>query len=321
MKLSLLKNIYYQFYRIRTVEEDLAKKYHEQKMRCPVHLSSGQEAVAAVFSKLVKKYDYAVSTHRGHAHYLAKGGNLNKMIAEIYGKKDGCSSGKGGSMHLVDLNANFMGTTAIVGNSMPIGVGLGLSIKIKREKGISFVFLGDGAVESGAFYESLNFSAVKKLPVVFICENNLYSVYSSLNVRQPKKRNIFKLAKEIGINSYFCDGMDTIKIFKTLNKVVSRARKGFGPQFIEFSTYRWREHCGPNYDNHIGYRSEKEYILWKKKDPFLKLKKNILYNYPKQKINLEKIELKIKKEVNKAFIKAQNSNFPNKSNLFKDVYA
>ncbi len=321
MKLNLLKNIYREFFRIRTIEEDLAKNYNDQKMRCPVHLSSGQEAVAAVFSNIVKKRDFAVSTHRGHAHYLAKGGNLNKMIAEIYGKEDGCSSGKGGSMHLIDLDVNFMGSTAIVGNSMPIGVGLGLSLKIKKQKGLSFVFLGDGAVESGVFYEALNFAAVKKLPVIFICENNLYSVYSSLEVRQPKNRKIYKLAREIGIKSEHCDGMDSLKIYKCLKRTISETRRGKGPQFIEFSTYRWREHCGPNYDNDIGYRTLKEFEFWKKKDPLSKLKKLILKKSPGQKKSLINIELSIKKEVKESFQRAKNMNFPKKSSLFKDVYA
>ena len=179
-------------YRIRSVEEEISKRYSEGKMRCPTHLSIGQEAVPSAFSQIAKKNDFAVSSHRGHAHYLAKGGNLKSMLAEIYGKKTGCSGGKGGSMHLIDLAVNFMGTSAIVGNSIPVGVGLGMSAKIKNTKQVSFIFFGDGAIEEGIFYESINFAIVKKLPVVFICENNLYSVYSPFSVRQPKGRSIFK---------------------------------------------------------------------------------------------------------------------------------
>ena len=174
---KLLLSFYKTMYRIRSVEEEISKRYSEGKMRCPTHLSIGQEAVPAAFSQIVSKKDYTVSSHRGHAHYLAKGGNLNSMIAEIYGKRSGCSNGKGGSMHLMDLSVNFMGTTAIVGNSIPIGVGLGLSAKTKKTKQISFIFFGDGAVEEGVFYESINFAATKKLPTIFVCENNLYSVY------------------------------------------------------------------------------------------------------------------------------------------------
>ena len=324
MKIDLKKQLYKKIFRIRAVEEMIAMKYETgQKglMRCPVHLSSGQEVVAAAFSKIVKKNDYAVGTHRGHAHYLAKGGNLNKMIAEIYGKKDGCSGGKGGSMHLVDLDVNFMGTTAIVGSSIPIGVGIALSNKIKRRKDISFVFFGDGAVESGVFYESLNFASIKKLPVVFICENNLYSVYSPLKVRQPKNRSIVKLVNSIGVKSTYCDGLDIKKIYENLKKISEKARKGEGPQFIEISTYRWREHCGPNYDNNLGYRSNKEIDYWKKNDPLIKLKNEIISNDSKLTNTLKKIETEINNEVTSSFKKALKSKFPNEKDINKDVYA
>ncbi len=324
MTLNLKKELYKNIFRIRTVEETIAAKYKNGEdglMRCPVHLSSGQEVVAAAFSKIVKKTDYAIGTHRGHAHYLAKGGSLYKMIAELYGKKDGCSGGKGGSMHLIDLDVNFMGTTAIVGNSIPVGVGIGLSVKIKKKKNISFIFLGDGAVESGAFYESLNFAAVKKLPVVFVCENNFYSVYSPLDVRQPKKRSITNLVKSIGIKSIHCNGHDVIKVYNVLKKMSEETRKGQGPCFLEISTFRWREHCGPNYDNDLGYRSKKEVSYWKNKDPLIKLKKQILNSKPSELNSIKKIEEKVYKEINLSFSKAQKSKFPPENDAYKDVYA
>ena len=186
-KINLLKVMM----RIRAVEEKIAAEYNQQKMRCPTHLSIGQEAVPSAISSCINKNDFAVSTHRGHAHYLAKGGDLKAMIAEIYGKETGCSKGKGGSMHLIDTKVGFMGTSAIVGNSIPVGVGLALSSKLKKSDQICVVYLGDGAVEEGVFYESLNFAILKDLRVLFVCENNLYSVYSSLDVRQPKNRKIF----------------------------------------------------------------------------------------------------------------------------------
>ena len=273
-------------YRIRSVEEEISKRYSEGKMRCPTHLSIGQEAVPSAFSQIAKKNDFAVSSHRGHAHYLAKGGNLKSMLAEIYGKKTGCSGGKGGSMHLIDLAVNFMGTSAIVGNSIPVGVGLGMSAKIKNTKQVSFIFFGDGAIEEGVFYESINFAIVKKLPVVFICENNLYSVYSPLSVRQPKGRSIFKMVEAMGSKVMQCDGNDVIKVYKILEKAANETRKGRGPYFLEFFTYRWLEHCGPNFDNDIGYRTEKEFLKWKKKEPIKRLVKKLNYNSHNQ---LEKI--------------------------------
>ena len=189
-----LKDLFYMMKKIRLVEERIALEYPKNEIRCPTHLSIGQEGVPAALSIALNNADYAVSTHRGHAHYLSKGGNLNKMIAEIYGKKSGCSGGKGGSMHLIDKDVGFMGTSAIVGNSIPVGVGLGLALKLNKTKNVSCIFLGDGAIEEGSFYESLNFAVLKELPIIFICENNLYSVYSPLSVRQPKNRNIRDLA-------------------------------------------------------------------------------------------------------------------------------
>ena len=158
--------------KIRLVEEEIVKRYSSSQMRCPTHLSIGQEAVPAALGLNVTNKDYAISTHRGHGHYIGKGGNIRSMIAEIYGKSTGCSKGRGGSMHLIDRKVGFMGTSAIVGNSIPVGVGFGLSSKIKKTNQISCVFFGDGATEEGAYYESLNFAVLKKLPVLFICENN-----------------------------------------------------------------------------------------------------------------------------------------------------
>lgn len=301
---------------IRRVEETIAEKYSAGKMRCPTHLSIGQECVAACLSQCIDNDDFAVSTHRGHAHYLGKGGNLKKMIAEIYGKSSGCSSGKGGSMHLIDLDVNFMGTSAIVGNSIPVGVGLGLSIALKKTQQVSVIFLGDGAVEEGVFYESVNFAVVKHLPVLFICENNLYSVYSPLSVRQPKDRKIHEMVKGFGVQSTYADGNDPKSTFNALMKTIQQIRAGKGPQFIEFSTYRWREHCGPNYDNNIGYRSEKEFLQWKKSDPIINTQ-NLIKN-PKKIIE---ISIEVDRLVQDAFKFAQDSPFPKKSEALEGVFA
>jgi len=318
MKSKLLLNFYESMHRIRSVEQEISRKYSEEKMRCPTHLSIGQEAVPAAFSQIVSAKDYAVSSHRAHAHYLGKGGNLNSMIAEIYGKQSGCSKGKGGSMHLIDLSVNFMGSTAIVGNSIPVGVGLGLSAKIKKTKQISFIFFGDGAVEEGVFFESVNFAATKNLPIIFICENNLYSVYSPLSARQPKGRDISKMVNSMGLKVLKCDGNDVVKIYKIMQKAVNETRKGKGPYFLEFSTYRWLEHCGPNFDNNIGYRSEKEFKKWKEKDPIKRLKRLIGTKFSKE---IKKIDKEIQKEVSKSFEFAEKSDFPKKSEAYKGVYA
>lgn len=311
--------IHKKIFLIRQTEEKIAHEYSNQKMRCPVHLSVGQEAVPAVLSCFLKNNDFAVSTHRGHAHFIGKNGSLKKMIAEIYGKSTGCSKGKGGSMHLIDKKVGFYGTSAIVGNSIPIGVGLAYSLKNKKNKRISVVFFGDGSIEEGSFYESLNLAAVKKLPALFICENNLYSVYSSLSVRQPINRNIKKMVKSIGVNSFESDGNDIKKVFAACKIGINYVRNNRKPFFLLFNNYRWREHCGPNYDNNIGYRSEKEFIKWKKSDP-LKISYEMLKKF---KINESKI-LKIEKsqilKIKNAFKFAEQSKFPNKNELLTDVY-
>jgi len=305
-------------YRIRVVEEEIAKRYPEGKMRCPVHLSIGQEAVPAAFAESIRNTDFAVSTHRGHAHYLAKGGNLEALIAEIYGKSTGCAKGRGGSMHLIDQSVNFMGTSAIVGNSIPNGVGLALSAQLKGSDQISCVFLGDGAIEEGVFYESVNFAAVRKLPVLFICENNLYSVYSPLSVRQPKGRSIAKMVEAMGVEAAEGDGNDVLATYQIMQNAIDKVRAGGGPFFLEISTYRWREHCGPNFDNDIGYRTQEEFQDWQNKEPISRLEKVLDQIEPNI---LDTIRTESNAEVQVAFDFAENSPFPNQSEAYEDVYA
>ena len=310
---EILKKIYLTAFKIRYTEEAIADKYSEQEMRCPTHLSIGQELVPSIYSLFVTDKDYAISTHRAHAHYLAKGGDLNKMIAEIYGKETGCSKGFGGSMHLIDESVGFMGSTAIVGGTIPVGVGLGLAIKIKNEDKISTVFLGDGSTEEGVFYESLNFTVLKELPVLFICENNKYSVYSCLEVRQPKQRKIHNLAQAIGIKSSYVDGYDIEQSFIKIKEAVEYVKNEKKPFFIELDTYRFREHCGPNFDNHIGYRQISEYEYFLDKDPL-----KVLENYFKNELEDEKKS--ILRDIENAFEFAKNSKMPKYEGMERYLY-
>jgi len=306
---------------IRTVEETIAERYDQQKMRCPTHLSTGQEAVSAAAGLALQKTDLAVSTHRSHGHYLGKGGNVSRMIAEIYGKEGGCSKGKGGSMHLIDLSVGFMGSTAIVGNSIPIGAGLGLAKKLDKSNNISCIFIGDAAIEEGVFAETVNFCAQKDLPVLFLCENNFYSVYSPLSVRQPKARKIYKMVEAMGIKSLQGDGNDVFSVYKSILETIAVIKDGGGPRFMEFTTYRWREHCGPNYDNDIGYRTEDEFLDWKKRDPVLLAEKKLLEQNILTHQLIKSINQLAKKQVDEAFQFAEDSPFPQTSDAFKDIYA
>ena len=307
--------------RIRLVEEGIAERYPQGNMRCPMHLSIGQEAAAIGVGLALKHSDLAVSSHRAHAHYLSKGGDLKAMLAEIYGKATGCSSGRGGSMHLIDTKVGFMGSTAIVSNSMPVGVGLGLSLQLRKSNAVSTVFCGDGSLEEGAFYESANFASVRNLPVLFICENNLYSVYSHLRVRQPMGRKIHKMVEAIGVPSALVDGNDPQAVYEAAVAAIDHIRQGQGPFFLELTTYRWREHCGPNYDNDIGYRTEEEFQEWKQKDPIPRLEEKLLNERMLNRQEVKNMEDEIQAEIQAAFDFAENSPYPESEQAFQGIFS
>lgn len=309
MEAKLSKPLLYGMKRLRAIEEEIAARYSQWKMRCPVHLSTGQEAVSVATGLALKKTDTAVSGHRAHGHYIGKGGDLKRMLAEIYGKKTGCSAGKGGSMHLIDESVGFMGSTAIVGGTIPIGVGLAYSFLLKGSDQISCIFLGDAATEEGVFYESANFAALKKLPALFVCENNLYSVYSPLRVRQPAGRKIHELAAAIGIPSAACDGNDVACVYDAIASAASEIRAGSGPRFLEFSNYRWREHCGPNFDNDIGYRTEFEYEEWRAREPIAPFESKLLSDGTLTRGEVAQMDERIQAEITEAFEYAESSPF------------
>ncbi len=315
-----LLSLYTGVLRIRVIEEAICTLYGEQEMRCPVHICIGQEAVAVGACAALRPNDYAVSGHRSHGHYLAKGGDLKAMLAEIYGKSTGCCSGVGGSMHLTDLAAGFLGSTPIVGSTIPIGVGAAFAARMRGEDSVTMVFLGDGATEAGVFHESLGFAALKQLPVVFVCENNFYSVYSPLEVRQAKERPIRDLAIGHGIKSELGDGNDAEEVYRMTRDAVDLARAGKGPIFLEFTTYRWREHCGPNYDNDIGYRTEDEFQSWKLADPVRKLEERLLQrDVPSD--HLLEIRHRLEQEMTAAVDFAKQSPFPQSAAMTANVYA
>jgi len=301
--------------RIRMVEEEIAKRYPQQQMRCPVHLSIGQEAAAVGVCAALQPSDWAFSGHRNHAHYLAKGGNLKAMLAEIYGKATGCCGGKGGSMHLTDQTAGFIGATPIVGSTVPIAVGAALTAQREGKGRVVVVFLGDGAMEAGVVHESLNFAALKKLPILFACENNLYSVYSPLEVRQPPQRSISDLAAGHGVKTVQADGNDAQEVYGKACAAVQDLRQGAGPVFMELPTYRWLEHCGPGYDNDIGYRTEGEFQEWKQRDP-------LVISSQQLSAVLESAEIDaIRDEIEAAFSAAISDPFPDPASAGLHVYA
>jgi len=309
--------LYRRMLRIRMVEEAIAREYSNQEMRCPVHLSIGQEAPAAAFSLVAEVGDLAVSTHRGHAHYLAKGGDLRRMLAEIYGKATGCSGGIGGSMHLIDTSVGFMGTSAIVGNSIPVGVGLGLALKLRGIPNAACVFLGDGATEEGVFYESLNIAALRQLPVLFLCENNQYSVYTPLEQRQPEDRRIVDVARSLGVHSEAVDGHSAQASLDAIGRVLPTVREGAGPALLEFATHRYLEHCGPNDDEHLGYRKPGELARWQGRDPIDAIERDLQLGISERQTLRDSLQL----EIDEAFLFAKESPFPDPARLTDAIYA
>jgi len=315
-----LKKLFYQMLRIRLVEEEISKRYIKQKIRCPVHLSIGQEAIAVGVCNNLKKNDKIFSSHRSHAHYIAKGGNLKRMILEIHGKKGGCSNGKGGSMHLFDLEVNMIASVPILGSTIPIAVGTAWADKLKKNKNLTVVFFGDGATEEGVFFESLDYAALYKVPILFVCENNMYSVFSNISSRQSKKRNLAKIAKSLGIKSYSLDGTDVNMINKFSKQIISDIKKGKGPCLLEFKTYRFYEHCGPNKDDDLNYRKKSEISSWNKKCPLKKLN-NILKKDKKFNKDYNIHKYKIEKEIKTIFDLAESAPFPNIKTLLSKTYA
>lgn len=313
--------LYREMLRIRLVEERIADLYGEQEMRCPVHLSIGQEAPAVGVCAALERDDYVFGTHRSHGHYLAKGGDLRAFMAELYGKATGCCSGKGGSMHLIDRSVGFMGAVPIVGSTIPIAVGAAFASTMQGESRVTVAFFGEGATEEGVFQESLVFAALKRLPVVFVCENNLYSVYSPLAVRQAPDRDICAVARANGVAATRSDGNDVEVVYELAREAVDGVRRGDGPALLELETYRWREHCGPSYDNDLDYRSGEEFESWRARCPVESLSVRLLERGILKTRDIAQVTREIEAEIEDAVSFAKQSPFPEDDELFTDVYA
>lgn len=251
---------------IRKVERRIEDEYKYDEMKTPIHLSTGQEAISAGVCIHLRKDDYVFGTHRSHAQYIAKGGDIKKMIAELYLRKTGCSFGRGGSMHLLAPSVGIFGSTAIVGGNLPLGTGTALASKLQNKDRVTAIFFGDGAVDEGTFHESLNFASVKKLPVIYICENNSYAINSHKSQRHTND-NIYKWAEGYDIPGYQIDGNDVLKVSEYAGKALKRCRNGEGPTLIECITYRWKGHIGTVNDVGEGFRPQSEYDYWISKCP------------------------------------------------------
>lgn len=314
VKKCLTEKFYRSLYLIRRVEEEIIRIYPTDEIKSPVHLSIGQEAVSVGVCQALRPGDVVFGTYRGHAMYLAKGGSLKKMIAELYGKAAGCAKGKGGSMHLIDTQNGVMGTSAIVATTIPLSAGYAYGLKYTQRNSVAVSFFGDGAVDEGAFHETMNFAALKRLPVLFVCENNSYAIHSH-HLNRHKADNIWQRAKEYGMPSERIENND---IFATYDFAKSNAdkmrRTGTGPVFLECITCRWKEHVGPNDDFHLGYRGKGEVENWIRKDQLARLASMLKAPV------LDKIHSEVEYEIKDAFRFAEESPFPQPGALYEDLF-
>jgi acetoin:2,6-dichlorophenolindophenol oxidoreductase subunit alpha len=316
------KKLYWMMKRIRLCEESLIQPITEDIIKCPVHLYSGQEAIATGVCAALNKEDFVFGNHRSHGHFLAKGGDMSSMIAEIYGKVTGCSSGRGGSMHLIDPENGIVGVTPIVTGSVSLALGAALASKVRGDKIVTVSFFGDGATGEGGLYESMNFAALKKLPLIFICENNLYSTHLPVTQIRVNKK-ISDIALPFKIKASTSDGNDVLNVYKLAKQAVNLCRSGKGPVFLEFVTFRLRGHVGPSdtiQGSHKDIRPKEQIAEWKKRDPIIGFKNFLLLNHHLTEDELSDIDKTCLEEVEEANRFAISSNYPDKSDLLKYVF-
>jgi TPP-dependent pyruvate/acetoin dehydrogenase alpha subunit len=315
---EFLLEAYKKMFFIRKMEEELVSFYFKNKIMSFVHFYVGQEAVAVGVCDNLRKNDKVFGNHRSHGHYLAKGGDPKKMVAELLGKKTGCCGGIGGSMHMIDKSVNFIGSTPILGSVVPISAGSALTQKLTKSDGISVSFFGDGASEEGVVYETMNFAALLKLPLLLVVENNLYSVMSKLKDRRSEKYDLKTIATGFGMNYLQADGNNYLDVYEKAQEAVVSIKMDKNPVILECITYRHMAHSAPIFDDKIGYREIDTLDNRSKEDSLTKLRINLLTSFTEEIIsNIEK-ECMVK--INEAIEFAVNSPYPDKEELYNNVY-
>ena len=308
--MSLQEDLYRRMLLLRLAEEKVAALYPEQEMRSPVHLYIGQEAVAAGVCTALKPTDFVLGSHRSHGSYLAQGGSVKAMFAELYGRRAGCAAGRGGSMHMIDESVGFLGTSALVAGTIPMAVGAAWSAVLRGSSAVAVCFFGDAAVEEGAFTESLNLAALHRLPVLFVCENNLYATNTPLAPRQgPAAAEIHRRGGPFGVPGVRLDGNDVQAVHAATAQAVARARKGEGPTLMECMTYRWKGHVGPDSDVHLGYRTQQELDRWMARCPIAALEKGL------DAATAKRIRAEVAKEVDEAAAFGKASPLPDPAEI------
>lgn len=317
MKNSLLLRMYKKMLTIRMFEEKLNSLFLQGQIPGTLHLYNGQEACAVGVCENLSDKDWILSTHRPHGHAIAKGVSLNSMMAELFAKETGCCGGFGGSMHVGDIAKGSVPAIAIVGGNIPIAAGVALSFKMQKRKNIVCCFLGDGAINEGAFHEGVNMSSIWGLPLIFVCENNLYGASTKIE-NMIAVKNLTDRLKGYGVETSSVDGMDVVKVYKAIQKFQRKILEGKGPFFLECKTYRYVGHSRSDTNK---YRSKDEEISWKKKDPIKKLENRLIKEKFVDKNFLASIKEEIKKELNEAVIFSKKSPYPQIKNMNKFVYA
>lgn len=313
-----LLRMYTTMVRIRTFEERVADLVEAGELGTPCHLYIGQEAVASGVCAALQATDTVWGGHRSHGHYIAKGGDVNTMMAEIFGRATGCSGGRGGSMHLAAPEVGIFGTVPLVAATVPLAVGAALAAKLRGESRVSVAFFGDGCVEEGHVHESMNLAALNRLPVVFACENNLYASHMQLMERRLLD-NLHQAGCFHGIPSERQDGNDVLAVYEAAKKAAERARSGAGPTFLEFRTFRWRGHVGPAWDTDVGVKRRGELKDWLPRDPIARAR-SPLSDLGTPESTFERIERAAKNEVEEAVAYARQSPAPSAEEVLAHVF-
>lgn len=317
-----LLDLYEMMLRIRYCEEGFIEPIASGEIRCPVHLCSGQEAVAVGVCAALQRQDIVFGTHRSHGHYLAKGGDLRGMVAEVFCRETGCARGRGGSMHVIDPEVGMLGAAPIVAGTISLAVGAGLASQARGDGTVAVAFFGDGAVGEGVLFESMNFAALRRLPVLFVCENNLYSTHLPITECRVSE-DIVDIAAPFGMKGVQADGNDVLKVLETAREAVEACRKGDGPYFLEFKTYRLRGHVGPD-DNIQGTRTDirppSEIELWRSRDPIPRLEEHLVSTEGIESRVLEAIQDRARQEIDDAFAYAAVQPRPAVTEVMTDVF-
>lgn len=314
-----LKSLYYDMLRVRKVELKIEALYHDDEMKTPIHLCIGQEAISAGVCANLRDTDRIFTTYRSHGQYLSKGGDLPRMIAELHCKVTGCSKGRGGSMHIIDLSAGHYGSSAIVGGGIPIATGMALAAKMQGMDFVTCVFFGDGAADQGVFYESVNYAMLRRLPIVYIYEDNEWAVCSHVSKRKAGEC-LYHHADPDKLLSARIDGNSVLDVCDAAQAAVEHARSGKGPALIECKTYRIRGHGGSGSDVHLGHRSAEDVAQWEARCPLTNFHRYLEENDVISADECLAMEARIDAEIEDAFRFAHASPLPREEDVLLDVY-